>query len=184
MSRIKSTELQLRDGEIIAAARRNVPRRDIAEKYGITEQRVSQIVTQNLDPKFPDEDLRSWLLEGYFGDLQRLQEIKESKGRPVTSGKGDHVLDGNTGEYAYDTSTVTDAIRTAAQVRKNIAMLMGNEKPVVKAADETPEFHEALNIMRTAIQRANALETENAALRARLTALENGDVRIAEVVDQ
>lgn len=183
MPRIKSTELQLRDGEIIAAARRNVPRRDIAEKYGITEQRVSQIVTQNLDPKFPDEDLRAWLLEGYFGDLQRLQEIKESKGRPVTSGKGDHVVDGNTGEYAYDTSTVTDAIRTAAQVRKNIALLMGNEKPVVKAVDESPEFHEALNIMRTAIQRSNALEAENEALRKRLASLESGDVHEAEVIE-
>lgn len=183
MPRIKSTELQLRDGEIIAAARRNVPRRDIAEKYGITEQRVSQIVTQNLDPKFPDEDLRAWLLEGYFGDLQRLQEIKESKGRPVTSGKGDHVVDGNTGEYAYDTSTVTDAIRTAAQVRKNIAMLMGNEKPVSKQLEETQEWRDAVLAMKETSDRNKILVSENEALKARLRALEDGHVQIAQVVE-
>jgi len=184
MPRIKSTELQLRDGEIIAAARRNVPRRDIAEKYGITEQRVSQIVTQSLDPKFPDEDMRAWLLEGYFGDMQRLQEIKDGPGRPVTSGKGDHVIDGNTGQFAYDTSPVIDAISKMAQIRKNIATLLGNEKPPVKPVEEPRDLAEVYSWIRQISRENEELKQVNSALKSRLAALENGDVRIAEVVDQ
>jgi len=180
----KSPELELRDQEIIAAARRNVPRRDIALKHGITEQRVSQIVTSALDPAYPDEDMRAWLLQGYFGDLQRLQEIKDGPGRPVTSGKGDHVIDGNTGQFAYDTSPVADAVRTMAQVRKNIATLLGNEKPPVKPVEEPRDLTEVYRWMREISRENEELKQRNSLLQSRLSALENGDVRIAEVVDQ
>lgn len=173
MSRIKSTEIKLRDEEIVAAARRNVPRRDIAEKYGISQARVSQIVTQNLDPKYPDEDLRAWLLEGYFGDLQVLQEIKEGPGRAITSGKGDHVIDATTGQPAYDPAPRIDAIRTAAQARKNIATLMGTEKPVARQVDETQELNQALEWFREASAQLRAKDDRIAQLEARLRLLEN-----------
>lgn len=172
MPRIKSTEIQLRDQEIIASARRNVPRRDIAELHGISEARVSQIVTQNLDPKYPDEDLRAWLLEGYFGDLQVLQEIKEGPGRAITSGKGDHVLDGVTGQPAYDPSPRIDAIRTAAQARKNIATLMGSEKPATKVADNTQDLNQALEWFREANVQLRAKDEYIAQLEARIRVLE------------
>lgn len=181
MPRTRSTEMELRDHEIIADARRNVPRRDIARKYSISEARVSQIITSSLDPKFPDEDLRAWLLEGYFGDLGTLQEIKDGPGRPITSGKGDHVIDAVTGEPAYDPSPRIDAIRTAAQTRKNVAMLMGSEKPVPKPVEESPELGEALAWMRQMAKENSALKEQNAALLARLALLE--EAHPAEVVD-
>ena len=145
MPRIRSTGIQLRDEEIIAAARRGVPRRDIAALHDISEARVSQIVTRNQDPRFPDEDLRGWLLEGYFGDLLVIQEIKEGPGRAITSGKGEHVIDAVTGEPAYDPSPRIDAVRTAAQVRKNIAQLMGTEKVTAKPAEVQPGLQELID---------------------------------------
>lgn len=181
MPRTRSTEMELRDHEIIADARRNVPRRDIARKYSISEARVSQILTANLDPKFPDEDLRAWLLEGYFGDLAITREIAEGPGRPITSGKGDHVIDAVTGEPAYDPSPRIDAIRTSAQVRKNIAQLMGSEKPVLKPVEESPEVAEALQWMQQTAKENASLKESNAALQARLALLENAHP--AEVVD-
>lgn len=179
-----NSELEPRNRQIIAAARRNVPRRDIALEHGITEQRVSQIVRASLDPAFPDEDMRAWLLEGYYGDMQRLQEIKDGPGRPVTSGKGDHVIDGNTGQFAYDTSPVADAIRTMAQVRKNIATLLGTEKPPVKPVEEPRDLTEIYRWMREIAKENEELKQTNSALRSRLTALEDGSVSIAEIVDQ
>jgi len=181
MPRIKSTEIELRDHEIVEAARRNIPRRDIARKYGISESRVSQIVTQNLDPKYPDEDLRAWLLEGYFGDLQVLQEIKEGPGRAITSGRGEHVIDAMTGLPAYDPSPRIDAIRTAAQARKNVATLMGSEKPPAKAEQESPELAEALDWMRQLARENEQLKKELASMRARNSLLEGAHP--AEVVD-
>ena len=181
MARTKSTEAILRDQEIVAEARRNVPRRDIARKYGISESRVSQIVTSNVDPQYPDDDLRAWLLEGYFGDMQRLQEIKEGPGRAITSGKGEHVVDGNTGEYAYDPSPVIDAVRTFAQVRKNVATLMGSEKPTAKAPEETPGLREALDWLTKTGQENEQLKRKNEQLEARLRLLENAHP--AEIVE-
>ena len=181
MPRIKSTEIILRDEEIVAAARRNIPRRDIAKKYGISEARVSQIVTRNLDPKYPDEDLRAWLLEGYFGDLQVLQEIKEGPGRAITSGKGEHVIDATTGEPAYDPSPRIDAVRTAAQARKNIAMLMGSEKPVQKTETDDAWTKDVQEWMREVSQQNERLRLENERLQARIRILENAEV--AQIIE-
>lgn len=183
MPRTRSTEIELRDQEIVAAARKNSPRRDIAQKYGITEARVSQIITANLDPKYPDEDLRAWLLEGYFGDMSTLQEIKDGPGRAITSGKGDHVRDGNTGDFAYDPSPRIDAIRTFAQVRKNVAMLMGSEKQVSKAPEETPGLTEALEWLERTAKENEILKEQNRVLASRLAALERQDLHEAEVIE-
>ena len=169
--RTKSTEAKLRDEEIVAAARMNLPRRDIARKYGISESRVSQIVSQNLDPRYPDEDLRAWLLEGYFGDLLVLQEIRDGKGRAITSGKGDHIIDATTGEPAFDPSPRIDAVRTAAQVRKNVAQLMGSEKPMPKA-EETSSLEEYLIGIREMEERAIANMTLIENLKSQIAALE------------
>jgi hypothetical protein len=186
--RNKSAELVLRDQEIVTAARRNIPRRDIAERYGISEGRVSQIITASLDPAFPDEDLRAWLQEGYFGDLAVLQEIKEGPGRAITSGKGDHIVDAVTGQPAYDPSPRIDAVRTAAQVRKNIATLMGSEKPAPKENEVLPEMAQAWAWAQDKSQEngqlrqdLEQLRAENEKLKARLSLLENAHP--AEVVE-
>lgn len=180
----KNASIAIRDQEIIGDLRNGMTGREVAKKYGLTPGRISQIAKGSMDTEGPIDELRDWLTQGYLGDLRTLHEISSGPGRPVTSGKGDHVIDAVTGQPAYDPSPRIDAIRTAGQVRKNVALLAGAERPVPKVADETPEFHEALNIMRTAIQRSNVLEAENKLLKERLAALEDGDVRIAEIVDQ
>jgi hypothetical protein len=163
--------MALRDAMIIEDARRNVPRRDIARNHGITEARVSQIVTGAADA---DGDLRAWLLEGYHGDLAVIQEVKEGKGRPITSGNGKHVINEDTGEYAYDPSPRIDAVRTAAVVRKNIAMLMGNEKPPPKQDEGViPGLKDMVDGLRAAAEENRLLKEQVAQLQALLMDVEN-----------
>lgn len=179
----KDANIAIRDQEIICDLRNGMTGREVAKKYGLTPGRISQIAKGSLDTEGPIDELRDWLTQGYLGDLRTLHEISSGPGRPVTSGRGDHVIDAVTGEPAYDPSPRIDAIRTAGQVRKNVALLAGAERPVPKVVDETPEFHEALNIMRQAIQRSNALEAENEALKKRLASLESSDIHEAEIVE-
>ena len=174
----KSSSLALRDAQIIHDARRNVPRRDLALKYGVSEARISQIVSQGIDV---DEDLRAWLMQGYYGDLANLQGVIDGKGRPITSGKGEHVINGETGEYAYDPAPRVDAIRTAAVIRKNIAQLMGNEKPPPKVIETSPELITYMEQAQVTFRENVALKEQLTMMQAQLAALQ-GSVP-AEVID-
>ena len=181
MPRSKSIMNVVRDADIIARARKNVPRRDISREFGVSEARISQIISANLDPRYPDEGLRSWLLEGYYGDLEVLQEIKESPGRPITSGAGAHVRDAH-GNPAYDEAVRVDATRTAAQVRLNIAKLTGTEKPVPpKPTGDSPEIIELYRHFDGVIQENLALKEQLTELQSRLAAIENSVP--ADIVD-
>jgi len=182
MPRARSAEIELRDQEIIAAVRNNVPRKDIARKYSITEGRVSQIIQSTLDLQSPDEDLREWLLQGYFGDMARLTEIADGPGRPVTSGKGDHVIDANSGEPAYDPSPKIDAIRNLGQVRNNIAKLMGVDKPPKRPQEDVVDVTQFLAAYTAGVKDERETQDTISKLKAQLAAVE-GAVE-AEVIDR
>ena len=179
----KEIEIRIRDKEIIADLRNGMTGREAARKYNLSAARISQIAKGSLDTEAPLEELRDWLVQGYLGDLAILGEIARGPGRPITSGKGDHVIDAVTDLPAYDPSPRIDAVRTAGQVRKNVAMLQGAEKPVPKPLEESADFSEAIEIMQDAVRRSNLLEKENESLRLRLSALENRDVHEADVVE-
>lgn len=175
--------MAIRDQEIISDLRNGMTGREVARKYGLTPGRISQIAKGSLDTEGPIDELRDWLVQGYLGDLAILMEIAKGPGRPVTSGKGDHVVDAVTGLPAYDDSPRNDAVRTAGQVRKNIATLMGAEKPAPKQLEQTQEWHEAVLAMKETSDKNRVLESENAILKARLQALEDGHVQLAQIVE-
>ncbi len=97
----------------------------IAEKYGISVQRVSQIIAderERLGPIDREEMIRK-SAELYAANIAKLQELVELEGAPVTAGKdGDLVIDPVTGKHVRDYSARMAAIKlindTDAQVRK------------------------------------------------------------------
>lgn len=171
----------IRDQEIIADLRSGMTGREVSRKYGLTPGRISQIAKGSLDTEGPPEELRDWLTQGYVGDLRGLQEIASGPGRAITSGKGEHVIDAVTGEPAYDPSPRIDAFRNMGQVRKNIATLLGTEKPPVKPVEEHPEMGQALEWLKETAAANERLRVENEKLQARLALLENAHP--AEIVE-
>lgn len=191
MPRPKSTEIEIRDAQIRADAAKGMPKVSLAAKYGRSVTRICQILAA--DTEGPDEEHRAWLWVNYQGGMDRLQEIIESPGRPVTSGKGEHVIDANTGLPAYDTSTVTDAIRTKFQGLKSMAQLLGSEKTPAKPFEAPPDFQAHLDWVGQAqqeIQALNARAKETEALkdqvrflRQQLAAAEEKSMPVAEIVE-
>lgn len=181
MVRPRSMEVANRNDLIRADAARNMSKVSLAAKYGLSVSSVCRILAEEISQDEMEE--RAFIAARYQGGFEKLQEIIDGPGRPITSGAGKHVIDENTGLPAYDPSPVVDAVRTMFQGNAQLAKLLGSEKPVAKPVEESTEFHEALNIMREAIKRSNALEAENEALRKRLASLENRDIHEAEVVE-
>ena len=179
----RDATIQIRDQEIIADLRDGMTGREVAKKYGLTPGRISQIAKGSLDTEGPVEELRDWLVQGYLGDLRILGDIAHGPGRPITSGKGDHVIDAVTGLPAYDPSPRIDAIAKAGQVRKNTAMLVGAEKPVAKAVEETVGLAEALEFLRETAKENESLKDQILTLRAKLGAMEAAQLPEAEVVE-
>lgn len=186
--------MAIRDQEIIADLRNGMTGREVARKYGLSPGRISQIAKGSLDTEGPIGELRDWLAQGYLGDLHILHDIATGPGRPVTSGKGDHVIDIVTGQPAYDPSPRIDAIRTAGQVRKNVAMLMGAEKPPEKPIGEVPDYtahlewvgkvEQEMNQLRVRANEADSLRAQLAAVRERLHQVESNSLPVAEVVEE
>lgn len=101
----------------------------IAEKFGITQQRVSQIVAAvqaELGPVDRAEMIRR-STELYQSTIAKMHELAEMAGAPVTAGKdGDIVLDPETGkpvrDYALRLSALKLANDTDAQLRKLLGL--------------------------------------------------------------
>lgn len=190
----QNTGMAIRDQEIIADLRNGMTGREVARKYGLTPGRISQIAKGSLDTDGPVDELRDWLVQGYLGDLRILYDIATGPGRPITSGKGDHVIDMVTGQPAYDPSPRIDAIAKAGQVRKNVAMLAGAEKPPEKPIGEVPDYTahvewvgkvtQELNQLRARADEADSLRVQLAAARERLHQMESNSLPVAEVVEE
>jgi len=151
----------------------------IAQKYSLSVTRICQILAEDAD--VPDEDHRAYILAGLQGGIERLQTVIDGPGRPITSGKGDHVIDANTGEPAYDPSPVNDAIRTKFQGLKNMAQLLGSEKPPAKSEPDSSWAVDVQNWMQQVAGHNEQLRVENERLQARLSLLENAHP--AEIVE-
>lgn len=182
MVRPKSLEVMNRNDLIRADAAGGMSKVSLAAKYGLSVSSICRILAEEISEN--DVEERAFITARYQGGFEKLWEIIDGPGRPITSGAGKHVIDAVTGEPAYDPSPRVDAIRTLFQGNAQLAKLLGSEKPVAKPIEEPFDFSDAVQAMRTSIQRSNALEAENAALKARLAALEDGSVSIAEIVDQ
>lgn len=181
MVRPKSLEVANRNDLIRADAARGMSKVSIAAKYGLSVSSVCRILAEEISED--DREERAFIAARYQGGFEKLQEIIDGPGRPITSGAGKHVIDAVSGEPAYDPSPRVDAIRTLFQGNAQLAKLLGSEKPVTKPIEEPFDFKDAIEAMRFSIQRSNALEAENEALRKRLASLENSDIHEAEVIE-
>jgi hypothetical protein len=100
----------------------------VAESYGITQGRVSQIITAMEVRGLPDAAaLRQASYERLIEIQARQLEISLLRGAPVTAGKdGDVVIDPETGEVVRDYGGIlralADAVRTDSELAKRFGL--------------------------------------------------------------
>lgn len=100
----------------------------IAERLGITQQRVSQIEAEARAklPPLDLEEMRRESLELHYETQRRALALADMIGAPVTAGKdGELVLDPTSGEYVRDYSLRLAALDTARKADIEIRKLHG-----------------------------------------------------------
>ncbi len=100
----------------------------IAERLGVTPQRVSQILAdaRNKLPPIDVDTIRQESVALYQDIKRRALELVEREGAPVTAGKdGDLVLDPTSGEYVRDYSLRVAALKEARAADAEIRKLLG-----------------------------------------------------------
>lgn len=101
---------------------------EIGERFGISHQRVSQIVdaVEKSLPPVDYEALRRRSMELHEATQRMALELAEREGAPVTAGKdGDLVVDPSTGKYVRDYSLRLQALEAARKADVEIRKLMG-----------------------------------------------------------
>lgn len=117
-----------RNAHILRLWMTGLSQRAIGEQYGISQQRVHEIVRDER-AKIPKDDRES-LIEREIMFLDHLRrtvmEIAESGAAPVTAGKdGDVVIDPETGEVVRDHTGRLAAINQARQTSVDLRKLLG-----------------------------------------------------------
>jgi DNA-binding CsgD family transcriptional regulator len=120
-----------RNGQIWREYVRGATQEALAEKYGIGQQRVSQILAA-VREKIGTQERAELIAEeiDLFRTLRAevLSEIWDAKGAPVTAGKdGDIVLDPETGEVVRDVSAKIAALNQARALSERMHKLLGLE---------------------------------------------------------
>lgn len=102
-----------------------MPQREIAEKMGITQQSVSELirVARAKMPAVDHTELRRGLLDMHEEVIRRALSLAELEGAPVTVGKdGDILREPDSGEvvrdYAGRVAAYNLALKAAAELRK------------------------------------------------------------------
>ena len=180
MGRPKNTDLELRNRSIVLELREGKSRDELCAKHGLSPARLSQIITETA-PKMPDETMRAFLMLKYEQMEEQINKHATSKGRPITSGKGDHVINGETGEYAYDPSPAIQAIEVRNRILTSISRLYGVDKMPVKPVEVHPELDTLIKEFGETAQENLALKEQLIQMQSRLAAVE-GSVP-ADVVD-
>ena len=182
MPKQKDAQLAERNRIIVSELRFGKSRAEVCGKYGISQARLTQIIHETA-PAMPDEGARAYLAVHLEQILENLAPIARGKGRPITSGKGEHVINADTGEYAYDDSPTIQANEVINRVVGTWAKLYGAEKPPpAKPNDEnTDAILEMYKHFDSVIQEKRVLEEKLAFTQSRLAAIENSVP--ADVVD-
>jgi transcriptional regulator with XRE-family HTH domain len=112
----------------------------IAEKHGISQQRVSQILAENR--KHTDSitvaDHRAQMLDRITAYRRSMAELAAMEGAPVTAGKdGQVVRDPDTDVVVRDYSGRINATKTMLQIDERLAKLVGTDEPTRTRADVT-----------------------------------------------
>jgi hypothetical protein len=149
--RTKSQEVALRNEAIVDMAGSRT-RREVAETFGISESRVSQIIKNHREKTSADEsramqDVRlEYVLEKLFERLRAPRQIKVSAaGKPIFMPDLDDPS-GRTPDYSkpiYDDSTLIEVSRAIVTTLDRQAKLNALDTPKVKQVDENAEFQKA-----------------------------------------
>jgi hypothetical protein len=161
---------------------------EIAEAFGITKARVSQIVAREYEDVSDDSYRESMRLD-IEGKLAELNRLIASPGKPMVS-PGGKIICHYSGDYddegkpvidyskpVYDEFVKVDAIKAYLTALERLSRLHALDRPKAKERDESKEFSEAMEYV-------GRLADENKQLRLQLeTAGEPSDVVDAEVIE-
>ena len=165
MARHKSVELYDRDLRMVQMIAEGYSRQAVAEHFGVSRARVSQIVSSYHEPISDDasrDTLRTYL-ESYLTDT--LHPIIRGSGQPLYStGSGKLVLDPD-GNMIFDERVKIDAINSALRVHERLAKMQAWDRPKAREKDESKEIAEALAYL-------SELAQEKQELQARVTQYE------------
>lgn len=138
-----TARLSGRNGQIWRDYIRGMTQEALAEKYKISQQRVSQVIARVRD-SIP-ESTREELIQREIEFLDRLSaevmELWDQQAAPVTVGKdGDVLYDPETGELVRDHGGRLRALETALKVRQRMAELLGLNAPTKLQTDGTVRY--------------------------------------------
>jgi hypothetical protein len=174
VARTKAVELQDRNLRIAQMVSEGYGLQVIADHFGITRARVSQINSE-YQSVISDDGTRDVLiaqLDSYLSDT--LNPIIRGPGQPLyASGSGKLVLDPE-GGIIYDEHIKIDAVNSALRVIERRAKLSALDRAKAKEKDESKEIGEALAYLET-------LASEKQALEARLAQYEQQLPELREV---
>lgn len=130
----ESTRLAGRNGEIWRAYCRGATMEDLAGRYGVTMQRVSQIIEQVAD-SIPQQERKALVDAEVDFFRQTRTEIMDlwlnTNGAPVTAGKdGVIVRDPETGEVVRDHTGRLNALNIAERYSARMHKLLGLDAPL------------------------------------------------------
>lgn len=116
---------------------------DIAKKFGISKQMVSETIKREqakLGPWSRDELIKREM--AFLDDLRQMAlEIAKEPGNPVTSGKdGDVVRDPDTGKVVRTRSEQISAMKEARGTSQDLRRLTGLDQPAKTETDATVRY--------------------------------------------
>lgn len=142
-----------RNSRILEMAAEGHPHAAIAETFGISKSRVSQIISEHYE-EITDDGSRDWaraILEGYLGHIQKLvngpgKRFVSPSGRPVYEIREDGSFDFD--RPLYDEYAKRELIDAGVKVVDRLSRLYALDKPKLKEKDESPEFEQAMEYVR------------------------------------
>jgi len=125
----RSGETQLRNDQIFAEWSQKPDLPAIAAKYGLSPQRVGQIIAQ-YNPDLETEHERALLKGGLWNLIHQIQDVIDQPGYKLAP-NGRYATD-DEGFAVPDTTAKIEAMKVKGGVYKQIAQLVGAEKVVPK----------------------------------------------------
>jgi len=184
VARTRSTELLKRDMVIREKIAQGVPRQQLADQYGITLARLSQINSEQYEG-LTEDGRRDFLIAQHQFLVEKLYEtvlnppvkvnasgrlvyetLIDKDGEPVRNGKGNYVDDFS--RPVRDDKAASEASKAIKGHMEELAKLQGLYQKAPKKRDEAGDLQEYMSYLQQQTERALRLEAENENLRAQL----------------
>ena len=125
MPKRRTAAVSLRNDQIYAEWIRKPDLPALAEKHGVTPQRIGQIIA-SYNPDLETEHERALLKGGLWNLVHEIQGVIEAPGFKLAP--NGHLATDDDGEPVPDTMAKIEAIKVKKDVYKNLAQLVGAEK--------------------------------------------------------